>query len=241
MTNLERIQSHNTQLADIIETAENLPDKTPTEDIPELSEPLTLIVSKEGAEEGKLVVAYNLSEKVALPAGTNKQLGFLQDANYVPSNIKKDVYLFGLKGEYEGEGGGGDEFPADKYFEGGYAEVNLPNATQIRAYAFYFDATLEKISIPKATWIGSYAFHCCSKLAAVELSSELTSVVNNAFYDCTGLTNITFKSTPTSIGNRAFYGCTNLTTINVPWAEGAVANAPWGATNATINYNYTGE
>jgi hypothetical protein len=27
----------------------------------------------------------------------------------------------------------------------------------------------------------------------------------------------------------------------VPWAEGAVANAPWGATNATINYNYTGE
>ena len=23
--------------------------------------------------------------------------------------------------------------------------------------------------------------------------------------------------------------------------EGAVASAPWGATNATINYNYTGE
>lgn len=29
-------------------------------------------------------------------------------------------------------------------------------------------------------------------------------------------------------------------TRGVPWAEGAVTNAPWGATNATINYNYTG-
>lgn len=43
-----------------------------------------------------------------------------------------------------------------------------------------------------------------------------------------------------TIATDAFEGCTNLTAINVPWAEGAVANAPWGATNATINYNYTG-
>ena len=39
--------------------------------------------------------------------------------------------------------------------------------------------------------------------------------------------------------SSAFDGCTNLTDIKVPWAEGAVANAPWGATNATITYNYT--
>lgn len=44
----------------------------------------------------------------------------------------------------------------------------------------------------------------------------------------------------TYIAADAFEGCTNLITINVPWVEGAVANAPWGATNATINYNYTG-
>jgi hypothetical protein len=41
--------------------------------------------------------------------------------------------------------------------------------------------------------------------------------------------------------SSAFSGCTSLTTINAPWAEGAVSGAPWGATNATINYNYTGE
>lgn len=45
------------------------------------------------------------------------------------------------------------------------------------------------------------------------------------------------QNTSIEIVADAFEGCTNLTTINVPWAEGAVANAPWGATNATINYN----
>lgn len=60
-----------------------------------------------------------------------------------------------------------------------------------------------------------------------------------AFMNCTGLTEITFKGTPSRIDSTAFNGCTNLKTINVPWSEGAVANAPWGATNATINYNYT--
>ena len=49
---------------------------------------------------------------------------------------------------------------------------------------------------------------------------------------------LTFQGTPETISKTAFRYCDNLTTINVPWAEGAVANAPWGATNATINYNY---
>lgn len=77
--------------------------------IPEISEPLTLIASKEGADEGELVIAYNLSQKSALPAGTNAPLGFVQDANFLPKNIKKDEIVFGLRGEYEGEGGGGAE------------------------------------------------------------------------------------------------------------------------------------
>lgn len=58
---------------------------------------------------------------------------------------------------------------------------------------------------------------------------------------------ITFKGKPTTINANAFLTSTfndsmkNLTTINVPWSEGEVANAPWGAINATINYNYQGE
>lgn len=51
---------------------------------------------------------------------------------------------------------------------------------------------------------------------------------------------MTDKGTPTNLTSEAFKNCTNITTINVPWSEGAVANAPWGATNATINYDYVG-
>jgi len=49
---------------------------------------------------------------------------------------------------------------------------------------------------------------------------------------------LTFEGTPSFIASNAFSNCTKLRTINVPWAEGKVANAPWGATKATINYNY---
>jgi len=49
-----------------------------------------------------------------------------------------------------------------------------------------------------------------------------------------------FKNTPSLINSNAFKGMTHSSVnIYVPWAEGAVANAPWGATNATIHYNYS--
>ena len=73
------------------------------------------------------------------------------------------------------------------------------------------------------------------------IPSGVTCIEDYAFSDCTSLKTLTFEGTPTTIGSNVFKGCTKLTTINVPWAEGTVANAPWGATNATINYNYTGE
>ena len=90
------------------------------------------------------------------------------------------------------------------------------------------------------TIIRNNAFYNCTKLALVSLPSSLTSIGNTAFYNCLGLNSLTFEGKPESISKSAFKECTNLTTINAPWAPGAVANAPWGAINATINYNYTG-
>lgn len=87
--------------------------------------------------------------------------------------------------------------------------------------------------------IGESAFYGCNSLLLDSLPDTLQDIGDSAFYNCTGLTSITFEGTPSSIANNAFEGCTNLTEIKVPWAEGAVANAPWGATNATITYNYT--
>lgn len=74
----------------------------------------------------------------------------------------------------------------------------------------------------------------------MRIPASVYSLGSYAFGGCTGLVEVTFEGTPKSWSNSPFYGCNNLLTINVPWAEGEVSGAPWGATNATINYNYTG-
>ena len=124
---------------------------------------------------------------------------------------------------------------------GNLIDVNMHGFTKIRTNAFYGCSRLALTSLPSGlTSIGSNAFYNCSSLALTSLPSGLTNIGYRAFSNCTGLTSITFEGTPTSISSKAFSNCTNLTTINVPWSEGAVADAPWGATKATINYNYTG-
>ena len=90
------------------------------------------------------------------------------------------------------------------------------------------------------TYIGSKAF-LEAGLNLTHLPSGITTILGQAFYNCLTLTSITFKGIPTTINTSCFTGCKNLTIINVPWAEGAVSGAPWGASNATINYNYTGD
>lgn len=89
------------------------------------------------------------------------------------------------------------------------------------------------------TKIGDFAF-AYSGLTSVTIPSSVTNIEMQSFGYCKSLTSVTFNGTPSLIRSDAFYNCSALSTINVPWAQGAVSNAPWGATNATINYNYTG-
>lgn len=102
------------------------------------------------------------------------------------------------------------------------------------------DGNLIDVKLYGYTKIRDSAFYNCVNLALTSLPEGITSIGYYAFSRCTGLTSLTFLGTPTSIASSAFQNCPNLTTINVPWADGAVTDAPWGATNATINYNYTG-
>ena len=86
--------------------------------------------------------------------------------------------------------------------------------------------------------IGNQAFQYCSgSFSLSEIPAKVETIGKQAFHNCTGITELTFKGKPTSIYSNSFQGCTNLLNIYVPWSEGEVANAPWGATNATIHYN----
>lgn len=82
-------------------------------------------------------------------------------------------------------------------------------------------------------------FDTCKSLIEVPYMPNLENIGNWTFSTCTSLTNVKFYKKILSFSNVAFRDCNKLTDIYVPWAEGEVANAPWGATNATIHYNTT--
>ena len=122
------------------------------------------------------------------------------------------------------------------------ALTSLPSGiTSIGDSAFRGCSSLALTSLPSGIpSINTYTFYNCANLALTSLPSGITSIGSNTFQGCTSLTTLTFLGTPSgSIDSTAFAGCTNLLTINVPWASGARPGAPWGATNATINYTYT--
>lgn len=121
------------------------------------------------------------------------------------------------------------------------ALTSLPSGlTTISEEAFQNCSSLALTSLPSGiTVINKNTFAGCTNLAITQIPSGVTSIGENAFGGCSSLTSLTFLGTPTTISSNAFGGCTNLTTINVPWSSGDVSGAPWGATNATINYNYS--
>ena len=73
-------------------------------------------------------------------------------------------------------------------------------------------------------------------LTSFTIPANCVEIENKAFSGDTSLKSVTFLGTLYRMYNAAFQGCTALTDIYVPWADGAVNGAPWGATNATIHY-----
>lgn len=138
-------------------------------------------------------------------------------------------------------------------------------ASKIGSHVFYMCVRLSLDELPDSiAHIGSYCFAHCREITISKMPKNLTSIGPESFAYCTGittlvfpangiiimpwafrhctsLTTVTFQGVAEQIYYNTFEDCSNLTTINVPWSEGEVAGAPWGATNATINYNYTGE
>ena len=142
------------------------------------------------------------------------------------------------------------------------------NLNLIGENAFASFDKLTNITIPESvTSIGNGAFEKCSSLTNIKIPEGITSIGDNTFY-WSGLTSITIpegvtsigefsfahsdlesitiSKSVTSIGNNAIYVCNNLRTVNYrgtqeQWNAISIGRDNEGLTNATINYNYTGE
>ena len=116
---------------------------------------------------------------------------------------------------------------ADKIEEGAFSRKNKITKVTIKG------------SGGSARYIAGHAFSYCTKLKEVILENA-PNIFGYGFGYCTALEKVTFtanQNIPANLTASAFGSCTALTDIYVPWAEGEVANAPWGADKATVHYN----
>lgn len=136
--------------------------------------------------------------------------------------------------------GGGNEDLVKMIERPANSEITIPtNTTIVADQSFYGFTGLTAINFGNVSTIGEYGFASCTSLTEITLPTTLLMIKANAFNMCWNLTTVTFLGKPNSIYSSAFSSCSRLTTIRVPWTSGAVSGAPWGATNATIVYNYT--
>lgn len=125
-------------------------------------------------------------------------------------------------------------------------------------------STMKQLSNPDGSTPVGGAFRYCNEYTELNLNEGLEVIEQESFYPCGRCVSVTIPSTVRQIGARAFYNSTRLTEVTfntsediiskmyidstafdcgyitdiyVPWAEGEVYNAPWGAQNATIHYN----
>lgn len=86
------------------------------------------------------------------------------------------------------------------------------------------------------TTVGNYAFYNYAALTHVSIPASVTTIGEYAFRGCTGLTGIAIPESVSTIGTTAFSACTNMTKITVNKPQDSIAGAPWGATNATVEW-----
>lgn len=144
-------------------------------------------------------------------------------------------------------GGGGfwDEDTVRNFLGGGRFTPIFPDGlTKIGEHKFYscvLSLENDTLSIPEGiTHISNSAFRYCLGFRTLILPTTLESLGDYVFGGSTSLNSVTFKSSPTGLTGRTFWDGDYITDIYVPWAETDEINeyAPWGATNATIHYNY---
>lgn len=138
--------------------------------------------------------------------------------------------------------------------------VYLPKMRTFPIDIFYYCRDLKNIygDFTNVYKVSTNAFFGCSSLTDLPYMENVEVLENNCFAKCTALsrfpylpklykinkdiitetaiTDVKIYNTIDSFDSVAFRN-SNVIDIYVPWSEGEVNNAPWGATNATIHYN----
>lgn len=115
---------------------------------------------------------------------------------------------------------------------------NYDNLININNAAFNACKLEYKYLPPKVEVIGNNAFANMSlNISPLIIPETVNSIGSRVFYN-SFFTTIMFKGKPeTLVSDTLLY--TRTTDIYVPWAEGEVSGAPWGATSSQIHYNTT--
>ena len=132
-----------------------------------------------------------------------------------------------------------------------YGCDNLVSATILSKitsidFMFAFCESLTTVILPDSlTSIGENTFANCYGLTNMIIPDNIVEINSQAFSDCRNLQSITIPANVTTIDNGAFDGCNSLTTVNYKgtqeqWKKISIHSSNGILTNATINYNYTG-
>lgn len=126
--------------------------------------------------------------------------------------------------------------------QGKYLELKMPNVKTIyggdSSIATFVNCSAKTLDFPMLTEVNGFTIAGCTYLESITLPS-VTTINETAIARCPNLSSVYIGSDCTTIHSAAFddIGTATNLVINCGFAEGAVTGAPWGATNATINYN----
>lgn len=113
---------------------------------------------------------------------------------------------------------------------------DFPNLEKAESYAFGYRNFGNKAVVCNAISAGASLCEGGKNLPSIKYT-RADKIYDDQVYNIASLTQIIINSTPSLIDRNAFRKASSLADIYVPWSEGEVASAPWGATNATIHYN----
>lgn len=113
------------------------------------------------------------------------------------------------------------------------ASDNLKSLQPTAALNLVIPSNINGINI---TAIDNFGFDFCGAIKSIKIPRSITEIRSHAFYIAYSLTSVDISDGITLIGDYAFQDCDALTTINIHKSQDSIAGAPWGATNATINW-----